>query len=500
MKKIKYVFLGLAVVLMSTSCKKFLDINEDPDAPLAVPAELTIPSAEAQVAGSLSGDFGILGGLWAQHFAQSNASSQYKDEESYNLNSSDYNRPWRDLYTDCFIDLAKAKADGASKGEWTSYLISTAVTAFAMQILVDYYDQAPFSEALGGENSVYTPAFEPGADIYDALFAQIDEAAAKDFDGSGVKKVSTDYIFGSQDKEIQIASWKAFANTLKMKMYLRQWNVRTGASTTGLNNLYNAYNGDPLTLLANQDAAITQFEDKPGKSNPMYETDQRNLNTKDNLRANNTLISYMIEAGDARIDNFYVKPSGPHKGLPSGGYDFLTTAPWVPTTISKVRIEATTPFFFFSIEEVNFMLAETALKLGKGASEVKEHYDNAVMAAFERYALDGTTYIESGGIYEFPEGGTSEDQLKAIMTQKWMSYFNRGYEAYFDFMRTGYPEVSGVPFDDAGYEPGQLTYPITGVTSDIFPNRLIFPDIEKQSNPNTPAVVPLTTPVWWQGE
>src|SRR5688572_26956406 len=143
MKKVKLLIMGMAVVLFSTSCKKFLDINVDPDAPLDVPAELLIPSAEVQIAASLSGDFSILGGIWAQHWAQANSSNQYRDEESYNLNSSDYNRPWRDLYSDVLVDLNRAKANASSTGEWTSYLISTALQGYTYQILVDYYDKIP---------------------------------------------------------------------------------------------------------------------------------------------------------------------------------------------------------------------------------------------------------------------------------------------------------------------------------------------------------------------
>jgi hypothetical protein len=310
-----------------------------------------------------------------------------------------------------------------------------------------------------------------------------------------VKQVPTDYLFGGMSLEDQVAAWKAFANTLKMKMYLRQYYARTAQSTTGLTDLYNAYLSDPSSILQ-MDAAITQFKDEPGKSNPLYETDQRNLNTRTNIRGNNTFITFLQDAGDLRIDVFFIKPSGSHRGLPTGGYDIPSTV-INPASISQARILPTTPFWFFSEEEVHFMLAETALRLGRSAAEVQAHYEAGVEAAFGRYGIDAAPYISPGGSYEFQPGDSFEDQLKAIITQKWIAYYYTGYEAYFDILRTGYPEISDVAYDDPAYMPGELTYPLTGVTGGLFPARLIFPDIEIQSNPNVPSVVPITTPVWW---
>jgi len=35
------------------------------------------------------------------------------------------------------------------------------------------------------------------------------------------------------------------------------------------------------------------------------------------------------------------------------------------------------------------------------------------------------------------------------------------------------------------------------VIGDNYPKRLVFPDLERSTNKNTPAQVPITTPVWW---
>ena len=70
-------------------------------------------------------------------------------------------------------------------------------------------------------------------------------------------------------------------------------------------------------------------------------------------------------------------------------------------------------------------------------------------------------------------------------------------EAFFEHNRTGYPRYSAVYSNVAGYIPGQFVYPKNGVTNGQFAKRLIFPDIERSKNPNTPPEEPVTKKVWW---
>ncbi len=59
------------------------------------------------------------------------------------------------------------------------------------------------------------------------------------------------------------------------------------------------------------------------------------------------------------------------------------------------------------------------------------------------------------------------DDLKKIITQKWISNFLNGYEAWFDVRRTGFP---------------QLTIPKDNLNSDKFPVRFRYPSIEQAAN------------------
>ena len=133
-------------------------------------------------------------------------------------------------------------------------------------------------------------------------------------------------------------------------------------------------------------------------------------------------------------------------------------------------------------------------------------YDNGVKAAFEQFGLDGSSYIAPAAIYEYPSGGDFETKQKAIIMQKWLSMAGvNGIEAFLETNRTHYPAISTIPaFSSSSsnqlnpaYQGGEFTYSLDGITSGLFPKRLVFPKSERDLNPNTPAEVALTERVWW---
>src|SRR5678809_1377946 len=77
----KTILLGLlSVLLLTTACKKALDINHDPNNPTLEQGNprLVFPAAVMATAGRVGGDLAILGGMWSQNFTQSALANQYK--------------------------------------------------------------------------------------------------------------------------------------------------------------------------------------------------------------------------------------------------------------------------------------------------------------------------------------------------------------------------------------------------------------------------------------
>jgi len=474
----KKFFITLASVALLFSCNdEDFDINRDPDNldPNSISMAVELPAGLVGIAGAQGSYYALVGGFWSQWFTQSNASNQYKEIDDYSIGTNDYTGGWAAMY-DALGDIRNVKRLAEEQENWNYYLVSTTMEVYSSQIMVDLYDQIPYTEA--NNRNILTPQFETGQEVYTLMIADLKEALAKDFSASGAGPGADDFVFNGN-----MANWKAFANSLLLKLYLRQTEVNPTAAQQGITELLSS----GVSFL-NTDAAITQFEDAPDRSNPLYESDRRQLNTATNIRASTTLFSLLADTSDPRKDFYYDAGNSLNQG------DFDNTA-IAPASIAVIHLEATTPVYFMSREESLFLQAE-ALERYAGGAGAKAKYDDGVVEAFSKYGLNGNSFVASGGNYEYT--GSFADKLESIITQKWIAGFpGNGFESFFEQNRTGYPSVSAVAQADPGYVSGQFAYSLAGTTGGLFPKRLVFPSTVATRNPNTPSLVPNTTPVWW---
>jgi hypothetical protein len=244
------------------------------------------------------------------------------------------------------------------------------------------------------------------------------------------------------------------------------------------------------------DAGIFSFEGVTNKSNPMYEQNIRQLNTTTNIRASYTFTSFLMQKGDPRIVTYFGSstPNAINQG------DFTATDPISLTAATFVE-SATDPVVFISAAESKFMQAEAAVRYPTITNgDAKALYDEGVLLSFDATGNDGQPFISVGGAYEFPAGGTIDQQIEAIITQKWLDfpYGVHFLEGFFEKNRTGFPKTSPVYSTDPAYEPGQFVVSNNSVLDPgQLPQRLLYPNSERQSNTSTPPEVPVSTPVWW---
>ncbi|MFO7657959.1 MAG: SusD/RagB family nutrient-binding outer membrane lipoprotein [Bacteroidales bacterium] len=501
------VFLFVLLFLFS-SCSEWLGVNKDPNNPDQANEKLTISAGISSVAYVYGGKYQVLGALWSQHWTQSPGASQYSGLDAYDINSSTYdNRQYGELYTGALKNLEYVRNLAHQKQNWGYYLIATVMQCYTFQLLADLYNDIPFSQALKGDEELVNPVFENGQDIYDSLIIRLDYALTRDFDAETVEEVGNeDLIFAGK-----IERWKQFANTLKLKIYLRQVYKNPEKTGSGIRAVFN----DPDVRFLTNDAAMTQFTGETGRSNPLYETEVRVFNNP-NLILSYTLYSFLTENGDIdRLDAMFDYPEtgGNHKSLIQGNYN----DPDEPTGTnssgySKPIFFANAPVYLMSASEANFILAEAIVRYGvKSYADAKDYYHDGILISFQRLLLPfGYSLAEisdlaeslygTGGPYEFPaEDSPVEDFMKAIISQKWIALAGiQSLETFFEHNRTRYPKESTVPASDEGnYVPGEFTVSVNNVTSGRFPKRLIYPESEYSSNPNTPAKKEVFEKIWW---
>jgi GNAT superfamily N-acetyltransferase len=351
------------------------------------------------------------------------------------------------------------------------------------------FGNVPYSEAWRGDEAINEPKFDDSkTEVYPLLIAKLDEALAKDFTLESNTDVGTaDFVFAGD-----IDEWIRFANTLKLKIYLRYAEVEPGTAQAGIEALYDA-GAEFLTT----DAAIDQFVDQASKSNPFYEMDKRQLNTTQNLKASKTLFNLLDQNDDPRLVEIYNEAeAGGYLAMNQGDFNATSTA-LPPLTISTAKVDATDPVYFISAAESYFLQAE-AVERGWGTGDANALYDLGVAASFAQMGFEGDEAdLIDGGAYDYDVffGGG----LGAILMQKWIALAGtyQGIEGFFDRMRTGFPELSPVYHADASYEPGLVVYPKEGTLGNNFARRAFLPDIETSRNPNAPDQADLTDPMWW---
>jgi hypothetical protein len=354
--------------------------------------------------------------------------------------------------------------------------------------MVDIWDAIPYSQALQGLGNL-NPQFDSGYAIYQDLITELDTAMNKDFTAltNSSPSVDQDPIFGGS-----IQNWIAFANTLKLKMYLRMVNTYPTVAQAGIQAMWT----DGVSFLTT-DAAFTNFTNNPGLENPFYDQNKRAQNTPDNLKASTTFVSWLEANNDWRILYFF----GDSSVTSINQGDFDENLPGYGTSPDFAQ-SPFDPVEFISAPESYFLQAEAAVRYN-GGTGAQQLYNKAVTLSFQETGQDATSYIGPGGVYAWGqemEGGATLTPLQQILRQKWASlaYGCHGLESWFDQSRTGVPIQSPVYSTASNYIPGQIVISKNSVLpAGQLPRRLPVSYSETSRNTNAPQPVAVGVPVWW---
>lgn len=490
MKKLNLLYVGLvsSLLLTSTACSDYLDINDNPNYPSDVTASTLLPSGIASTIGVLGSSYELYGGMWSQHYMQGQTSNQYNTICNYSITNTAESRMWTTLYSMALPDLDLVIKQSEESGEWNYWAIAKVMTAFDYHILVDTYGSIPFTEALKADEGIFNPKFDDSKTVvYPGILAMLDEVIAKsgELESASLPAISSqDFIFGTA-KGNDMKKWVSFAKSLKLKLLMRDFDANKSAIQALLNE------NDLLTV----DAKMDLFMDLENKSNPLYENDRRKLNTKNNIRACATLCEYMKKYEDPRLADFF-NPNEDGSGTTSLKCGDRPTE-LKTNQVSIVVLEPTDPVYLMSAAEVAFLKAEAYARLGD-SGKAKENYDKGVTLAFERWGKDASSFIAAGGAYEF-NNKDQNSMLTSILTQKWIAATRcQAWDSWFDINRTGIPALGSTFPDEEGYIWGQLTPCIgSALGTGEYPRRMMYPKTSSDSNSNTPDVLPLQEKQWW---
>ena len=216
--KLNKLYIAAFLVLVGTGCKKdYLDVNTNPNSlPTATPAFVIANAMNVSAANMVAPN--EVGMFWSGHWTQSNGYIISTTLFSYAFTNGDFNY-WDNTYDNLYdyqyvIDNASKYSQDYLKGP------AKVMKAFNYQKLVDLYGNIPFSEALKGVGNL-APKFDDQKAVYEGLIVLLDDAI-KDLKANAFASTyaSSDIIFKGSN-----ASWIKFANSLKLRILMRQARV-----------------------------------------------------------------------------------------------------------------------------------------------------------------------------------------------------------------------------------------------------------------------------------
>ncbi len=477
MKKTLIFTLALSLIT-AVGCKKdFYDINDNPNLATGNTVELLLPGVEVQLAYTVGNQYQIIGGIWSQYYTQGPTASQYRDEDRYIFVADDSNRPWNAMYSGNLLDNEKMIGLAKASGKVNYEAIGLILKAYTFQVLTDVYGDVPFSEALKGDEGIISPKYDSQEAVYDGIIALLDTALNKIDAASDVHPTTDDFLFaGDMD------AWGAFANSIKLRVYMRESDVRPAVAQAGIAEVLN----NPYGLIedgeVNVNFTTTQFN-----RNPLFTTIQATSTA--NLTASAAIIDTMLAYNDGRIDKLFNPAStggaptqGTHRGLMQDSAFTIPASPAVPNTnFSTPLIIETTPVVLMSGAEVNFLLAEAEVR-GLAPGDGLSHYEAGIDASFAALGADRDSSFDAAAAY--PVAGTNEQKLNKIYTQKWVAMANRqNIEAWTEWRRTNVPRFR--------------TAIASTLAPNTFPARLLYPSDESNYNAKFPGQKTLVTKLWW---
>lgn len=527
MKKIfKYILLGV-VVVASSSCKKFLDINTNPNSLTSATPALVLPQAIVGAA-SISVSFNTSLADFSGARANAGGFGGFGSVVTYDFGTGDYTGLWTATYdnvNDFEYVINETKSNPAQA---YSTAIARIMKSFAFERLVNQYNDVPYSDALKGAGSLQ-PKYDKGPDVYKACIAELDKAMADITAAQAI--AATNKIAASADPMFKgdMNLWKKFANTVKLRMLIKMAGVPALASyaTAGFSSM-NTTNIGFLTT----DAIVNPSYIKTDRPSPVYNAlgfTTSGTNTTTSRIPTKWIFSFYN--GGKLADAF--RGSVIYRGFPTTTPinqmgDESTSVPtalaagssWITgdnaTDVLGVVKGPTQGTPVLLATESNFLQAE-AYARGYLTGNAATAFDNGIIQSFtylyktvanevdasKNVTADVASYKATNALaakpylVDFSLATTLEQKIEAIITQKYIALnMIANDECFNEFRRTTYPAIvngSSVPTETFASLKSVST------RADKLPSRILYPQAEYNLNPNNaPAGInKFTSLIFW---
>ncbi|MGC4035754.1 MAG: SusD/RagB family nutrient-binding outer membrane lipoprotein [Chitinophagaceae bacterium] len=515
-----YILAGIVTIASFTSCSKasLLKTNTDPN---SVSVDVFDPNniltaTQLYYTGSTDNAIEVEeteiqgAGCFIQHWASTSA---YYFGDKYSFSPGGWSSFFDHTYNTAVKNAVDLYTTTQGKSQYSNlHQIARIMKALVFERITDVYGDVPYFQAgLAYHGSIYFPPYDKQKDIYTDLLKEVSEAVDS-LDEDLDQPVGD--MFYSQSGE-QIGKWKRFGNTLLLRMAMRLTKVDPETAKSYVTKVQGK------TMTSNDDNAIVQHgTNDPLTINRIYRGIGEDGGIQLSGQISKSFIDFLKDNDDPRLPVLsYVYPSDfqpgddpsggsadpdDQEGLPNG-YDGGSTATGIlsyPGYLgdlslysrpSPIIFNATAPTLILTYAESELLLADAAARWGIGDAE--EHYNNGVIAAITQWSAFGDAgTIDEGDAQNYLDANPYDDSdgLEMINTQFWAATFFNEYEAWSNYRRTGYPDLTPVNYPGS-QSPGAI------------PRRMEYSTVDKQvnsTNYNTAVQAlsggdKITSRVWW---
>jgi hypothetical protein len=462
------------IALLGTGCKKYLNVNNDPNDPSDVQESLLLVPTETAVSTTLAGGSLTIGnytaaavvtGYWTQQLA---LNQLFPQNDTYRVRPDDLDQQFLVIYSTILQNLRIMNRKAETQKHHSYGVVAKILTAYTMGYVTDLWGDVPYSQALDGS---LHPVYDKQEDVYKALQSLLDSAIAENaLDPGTLTPGSDDFLYHGD-----MSLWEKFAYTLKARYYMHLtkapgYNAATqaGLALTALQKGFSA---------PSQEASFAAYSDNSGSENPWYE----NIDpTAGPTVLASTFVNTLTANNDPRLPIIATKGSG---GNYVGRVIGTTPAPnsKLYSNINDFYAGIGAPQPLMTYSEAEFLKAEAVFRTA-GAAAATPVYINAINSNMHKLGLDTTSapvlaYLAARGTLSASNG------IQRIMEEKDVANF-LSIENFTDWRRTGFPALSIV---QNPYVPA-------------IPRRLPYPLAELTSNPQPQQSAQITDRVWWDAQ
>ncbi len=512
MKKIKNIVILslLAVVLATSSCSDFLNINKDPNRVTGdnITPNLIFTQAENAVGRRAALRFVFLNN-WMGYWSRSGTFIVEQEETTYKATNTFSETNWDDAYNIQF-DLNQVKTRALAANDSVLAGAAMVLSVKLWQETVDQFGSIPYSQTFDYVKYPQ-PAYDKASDIYADLLVQLDKSIV--YLNSAAPKstfATTDIIFARGGSvSTAVTMWKKFANTIKLRIFLHQADKAGGGFTPSAAQLTKiATDGGFLT--AGQNVSVQPgYTNSTAKQNPFYGAyglTPAGAAATTNNKPNNYFYKTILGSGatDPRSTKFYLgtvagTDYGALGGNAANSNNTIVGSEIYPGTATQDQfILPAYESLFFQAEAItrSWLTGGDAAAQTMFESAIKESftYLNATTTANPTPAAAATAYIAAVSTAQWANSGTSvTTKVQFIGFQKYIANCGTDpLESWTDYRRGALILLPGY----LSYNPNR--------TSTKLPNVMPYPQSEWSVNsaniasPGRNTTTIFTEKLFWQ--